>query len=1236
MRAPDENIEMPWENVHNPYGSSRNRRFAAALHPEYFQIDERTLADFLVFAERYAAYVSTDVPEIPGDTATWQNFFGGSIAVFLARLCSGTPVRTVTYDILPGAATPPHHIQHKLRDFLQYAGSLPLALPPALEKQTQHNKIGHLLFQLAELQAAMDRVIQSCLQAGIAIDYAALNRPAPAAENDDTPQHSTAADASLDLFLSIAHKVTDSARHLLHAFLYDYQEHDPALALYIAFLKLYGYAQEDLNKITGKHLDYFFYELLQQKPKPSAPDEVYVCVRLSDHVETAAIEKGTLFKANVDEEGLDCLYAAKDYTSLNHAQVVALGSFYPARKGEIGIEPYYEFISAIYETELLTSAGGFDFSTAARAFPAFGEAMYNAAKKTMQPSEIGFAVASPTLLLREGCRQVTVALQFELNSMSPLVSFFERYANAENLSANHVFYRIFSEAFCISLTTPGGWHEVPDYTILPPAWGSGKVEFYFELPLGAPPITPFGENWPTAETTNYNTPWPVMKISLADRKTMYTYSYLQHLVIQTCSISVAVSQIKNLEVYNDLGKVETSVPFYPFGALPVVGSAFLVGYDELTKKQISDIALEITWHNLPRVPGGFREHYETYGEPIDNDSFRVGITGLSDYAFHPAAPDKIQTFPLFVTQQNDGQTIQYKPAAQTTFEHFGVKALKLHDNFTTEPLGPYDNTTKTGYIKVELITPEMGFGHQQYPLLLSEAVLRKARREDTKLPEAPYTPQVKSLALRYQASTQISFQKTSSLKAHPKADEKTYQLQPFGIRTTFAGCTPLVDAWLPQYEHDGYLLLGLDTVIPGEAVTFCFVLERNTLSDPTDEMPTIEWFYVSDDTWHTFNKKDIIFDTTRNFTTTGIVKLVMPADLGNQNTVLPAGAYWIIAALQGDPTATGKIRAIHTQAITLTWTSHKPGAQWKGNLPSNTIDSLALATSDIAGVFQPAPSFGGRAQEAPQDFYVRVSEFLAHKNRGVTAWDIERLVLENFPEVNQVKCISAIEYPFFTEAGKIMVVVTPNVVTGDRFVLPRFSPAALEDIRTYLERRISAFASITVVNPTYEEVKITADIVLTDEATTGEYEDALYRDIRNYICPWYSRPQEDMAFGGSLDLDEITEFMATRPYVKSVSKVSVLILQHNNKRYTITDSAQDTEHKKLYSSKPWCVLIPMKKHQIKMNQEEQNLTPEKAAIMNMRLGREFVIAGKTESPPPDDASDDTTGARGYVEFDIPL
>jgi hypothetical protein len=636
------------------------------------------------------------------------------------------------------------------------------------------------------------------------------------------------------------------------------------------------------------------------------------------------------------------------------------------------------------------------------------------------------------------------------------------------------------------------------------------------------------------------------------------------------------------------------------------------------------------------VEGGFREHYETYGEDIDNDSFRVGVTGLSDYAFHPTTRDKIQIFPLFVTQQNDGQTIQRKPAVQTTIQNLEVKALKLHDNFTKELLGPYDNTTKTGYIKIELIGPEMGFGHQKYPLLLSEAVMRKARREDTKLPEAPYTPQVKSLALRYRASTQISFQKTSALKAHPKADEKTFQLQAFGIRTTFANTRPYVDTLLPQYEHDGYLLLGLDTVLPGEAVTFCFVLERDTLSDPTDEVPTIEWYYVSDDTWHPFNKKDVIFDTTRSFTTTGIIKLVIPADISNQNAVLPDGSYWIIAALKGDPTATGKIRAIHTQAITLAWTPHKPGAQWKANVPANTINSLAQASSDVVAVLQPAVSFGGRPQEEPQDFYIRVSEFLAHKNRAVTAWDIERLVLENFPAVNQVKCISAVEYPFFTEAGKVIVVVTPKVMTPDRFILPRFSPAILQDIKLYLDKRISAFAAIAVVNPTYEEVKITADIVLADEVT-GEYEDVLHRDIWNYLCPWYSNPQEDMAFGGSLDLDEVTEFINTRSYVKSVSKVSVLILQHNNQTYAITDSAQGAfDHKKLYSSQPWCVLIPMKQHQININTEEQNLTPEKVAIMNMRLGSEFVVAGKMENILPEDTPDDTSSPRGYVEFDIPL
>lgn len=1231
-------------------GSSRNRRALPALHPRFFKIEERTLCDFLVFLEKLSAYIyANGYPEndqTPSDNEnnrqTWKAFFSNDISVFLAKIFCGKPEKKIAWSLKDDTPQAHPKIFQKLDTVLAFISNLSDAVPYSMKIRSKDQTVAHLFQLLEELKPLTYQVLRSCETAGIVIDDDRLKAPVMLLRTervDETlleQERMTKLDANLDNFLAFSSKVISTARELFHESVHTDQRHNPAMALLIAFLKLYGYVQEDLNRITGQHLDYFFKTLLNQQTRPPCPDQVHVCFRLSDHVDTCLIEKGALFRAGLDSDGLDCLYEAEDFVTLNKTQVTGLASFYISKKEEIGIEPHFEFISAIYKSELLSSDGGFDFPS--RLFPAFGEEQYDIRHKTMERSEIGFAIASPVLLLSEGTRKIDLSLQFNLKSMSTLVAFFERYSKNEKLSADMVFHKVFSEAFKLSLTSSKGWFSIVDYKVLPPHWGSGKVEVSFTLPMGAPAITPMNEEWEMDEIEKYSTPWPVLKVCLSDERSMYAYSYLKHLVINECEIKVDVKGVKNLEVYNDLGKIETSTPFFPFGPTPVAGSSFVIGYDELYKKYISDFSLEITWHNLPKNAGGFKEYYQEYQEDVDNSSFKVGVTALSDYEFHPKATDQVQVFSLFSTAGGDNdQSSDQQLSSKTLLHGFDVKALRINTELEPGPLQPYDNSAKNGYVRIELVAPTMGFGHQEYATLMPAKIMKKVKDGDIRLPNPPFVPQMKMLSLNYAGSAKINFNKLASAKADAQAKEKVYQLQPFGIRTIFKECSPVADNLFPQYYHNGYLILGLDTVIPGEPVTLYFALEQSVAIDNEVDMPELEWYFVSEDSWVPFDTRSIIFDTTRNFITSGIVKLVMPFTITANNTILPKNKYWIIVGLKGDPRLTGKIRGVYTQALSLRWKSHKPGALWESNIPAGTIESMIVSRSDLAAIFQPMPSFGGRPAEGIHDFYTRVSERLSHKNRGVTAWDIERLVLEKFPSVSQVKCLTSIEHEKFVPPGKLMVVVVPSVITNGNFVLPRFNAGELKSIQQYIEKHVSPFVTISVINPAYEEVKVTANIVLVDEAATAGNEDELHRDVRSFICPWSDYPDNDMVFGGSIDLDDLSDFLASRPYVKSVSRISIVIVHYNNKTYTLSDSVVSTDdNKTLYASRPWSVLIPMRNHRITIQEKDQNLTPEKAAIENMRLGNEFVLADQRAEGPPAGSQPDEKQFTDYITFDIDL
>ncbi|MEO0552131.1 MAG: baseplate J/gp47 family protein [Bacteroidota bacterium] len=1217
-------------------GSSRNNRSLKALSPDFFKIDERTLVDFLVFAEKYAAYLYADgYPESvnPEFSKSWKTFFASDVSVFLAKIIGGKPELSVTYSIIDGNALP-KVVLRKLNVFLTLFSKLNDAATNSILLQSVDQKISLYIDEIEQLKS---RAIKTFFEAGIELKHESIDA-LPVKRAISRKESIAKLDTKIDSFLASAHKIIYTAKTLFHESIQNNDRHNPAMALVISFLQLYEYTKDDLNAITGKHLDHFFKETLQQSPKPPEPDEVHVCLRLSDHVESYRIEEGTLFKAGVDDEGLDYLYEAKKGTTLNKTQITSMGVIYVSKKEDIKIEPYFEFISGIYQTKMLDSAGGgFDFTK--RPFPILSQDHGEIVTSTMDVSDVGFAIASPVLILREGLREVTLGIQFNLKSMSPLVSFLERLSKREDLTADEVFHRVFSRAFTISLTTASRWMDIAEYTVMPHKWSSGTIVISFTLPMSAPAIEPMGEEWDKAEIEQYNTQWPIMKVGISDQETMYSYSYLKHLIVNEFDIDVDVKGIKQLEVYNDLGKVETSVPFFPFGPLPIVGSSFMIGYDELYTKDIENFSLEITWHNLPRNAGGFKEYYKEYDEGITNDSFRVVMTALSNHTFHPEG-DKIPKFSLFSTLDADNKQSSAEriaPHTSINIKKEDVKSLNLNIELITPPLPPFDNTTKTGYLKLELKQPDMGFGHNEYSGLASLNLLRKAKNDELELPNPPYIPQMKSLSLNYKGSTKISFQKESPVKSNIEADEKVYQLQPFGVRTIFKDAMPETDYLLPQYDHDSYLLLGLEEVAPNETVTFCFELGQSAVIENEDNLPVIKWFYVYQDTWLPFEERNVISDSTKHFITSGIIELKMPSTINNDNTILPSGKYWIIAALIGHPKRVGKIKSVFTQALTLRWKRHKSTAMWKTNIPNFMIDSLVQSRSEIASVFQPMPSFGGRSEEAADDFYCRVSERLAHKNRGVTAWDIERLVLEKFPAVNHVKCISPIDQKELFEPGKIVLVVAPAVQqASESLELPKFNLAELKNIREYLYEHVSPFAKVEVINPVYEEVKITATVVGMEQTDRGNVEE-LHRDIQSYICPWYRNPNIDMMFGSAINLDEFIKYLKTLPYIQSLSGVSILIVHDNRDGHSLSDSFSSTDtNKTLFASRAWSVLAPMKDHQITIHEHELNLTPEKAAIENMRLGSEFVITEDENEHTNDGnlADDDLSMETEIFEIDL--
>ena len=94
----------------------------------------------------------------------------------------------------------------------------------------------------------------------------------------------------------LIHLIDISDQYLQYA-VEQYPAHQPHMALFIAFLQLFKEAQDQMNGLTEKMLNFYYRDVLQLTEKPSISDKAYVVFELAKDVLTYDIAEGTAMKA---------------------------------------------------------------------------------------------------------------------------------------------------------------------------------------------------------------------------------------------------------------------------------------------------------------------------------------------------------------------------------------------------------------------------------------------------------------------------------------------------------------------------------------------------------------------------------------------------------------------------------------------------------------------------------------------------------------------------------------------------------------------------------------------------------------------------------------------------------------------------------------------------------------------------------------------------------------------------
>lgn len=425
----------------------------------------------------------------------------------------------------------------------------------------------------------------------------------------------------------------------------------PHLTLFICFLRLLDFSKDRFNKITKRHLDYFYTEILQIEKIPAQSDKAYVVFELAKSFDQEKLEKGLGLDGGKDANGVKRIYELTEELVANKAQVAALKNVYYHEKNasDKGADANYYMRSS-------SVANSYDGE--GEAFPGedvswlpFGyyqdEEVSEEEKldyPKLQKAKIGFSLAADILDLSEGERHVQFSIDFrdvfasdEAPSFDELKESIQVFYTVKNKWEGPL--ELSEESGVTGTDLPSTLflgniaEETPitikEYTTR--VFGN-RAELYVKLETKNEPTAPYD---PEIHLGNLGDKKPVFRFMIdvnteSGQKVFKAFSK----AIVACGIQVEVQGMRDLVLDTDVGKLNPTKPGYPFTTNPVVGSNFIVDKDEIFNKNWSSVEVQIKWQN---TPDNFEDWYAAYQEGLESNLSR-SIYANSQTEHPPVVP----------------------------------------------------------------------------------------------------------------------------------------------------------------------------------------------------------------------------------------------------------------------------------------------------------------------------------------------------------------------------------------------------------------------------------------------------------------------------------------------------------------------------------------------------------------------------------------------------------------------
>lgn len=555
-----------------------------------------------------------------------------------------------------------------------------------------------------------------------------------------------------------------------------------------------------------------------------------------------------------------------------------------------------------------------------------------------------------------------------------------------------------------------------------------------------------------------------------------------------------------------------STSFIAFGAQSLAGSSFRIAHPFL--KYAKQINLNIDWE-------------ENLKENIE-----VEIAGKNEIFKSGSGTSAITNF-----QNNNSSNIRLRLAKDVTY----TKITKVESRNITSTL-PRVLQVKSLEIEADLVE-DVYADENILPLRYTEFIRPNLYfSKSLVVPSSKKTKQKQELFKRHKDyRLKISRDYYNNLLAH------LYPLGELSVYKT-SGLT-----FLPDYTQNGFsdyvadLYIGFSGIVPGQSISLLFDIADETAAQSLQEAK-ITWHYLSNNVIKKIDASKIT-DTTLNFLQTGIVQLMLPEDASNNNTIVEGkDTFWIIARCDINYEVVANIRSIKTNAVSALRVLDENNDETKISVAPATIENVYPKTANIKSVEQNSPSQNGREPEDDKHYFWRSSQLLRHKQRAVTQWDFEQLVLEKFPGIYKVKCLNHAKYnevkdKIPAKSAHTLISLLPHykVNPGNANFQPAISISKLVEIKTYLQSKTSAFNQLQVVNTNWDVVGIEINAMLNKGILDVPfYQQQLDEDLKKFISPWAFEQQATPFLNQQkMYVAAIVDFIDELPYMHHITQLKI-------------------------------------------------------------------------------------------------